>query len=188
MQDNEIGRSQSVTPPFKGVMQRRIWGYVCDQRPWASTAPPGIFYRYNPKLESGTCVGHLGNARGILQADAYKGYAKLYETAADGKPRFREAACVAHWQRDFHDLWTSQQSEIANETLEHIRQIYDIVRQIASKSADIGRAGRQKLSKPRLEALHSWAEKQLTRIPTKRRPGEGLSLRPGLLARVQPVR
>ena len=151
----------------KGVMQGRIWGYVCDQRPWAGTAPPGVVYRYAPNWKAEHVLAHLGSASGILQADAYKGYAKLYEPVADGEPRFREAACFAHWRRDFHDIWTSQKSEIAHEALERIGQLYDIEREIAGKPADIRRAVRQELSRPKLEALHSWAEKQLTRISTK---------------------
>ena len=151
----------------KGVMQGRIWGYVCDQRPWSGTAPPGVAYRYASNWKAEHVLAHLGNASGILQADAYKGYAKLYEPAADGEPRFREAACFAHWRRDFHDIWTSQKSEIAHEALERIGQLYDIEREIAGKPADIRRAVRQELSKPKLEALHAWAEKQLSRIPTK---------------------
>jgi transposase len=151
----------------KGVMQGRIWGYVCDQRPWAGTAPPGVVYRYAPNWKAEHVLAHLGSASGILQADAYKGYAKLYEPVADGEPRFREAACFAHWRRDFHDIWTSQKSEIAHEALERIGQLYDIERKIAGQPADIRRAVRQELSRPKLDALHSWAEKQLTRISTK---------------------
>lgn len=151
----------------KGVMQGRIWGYVCDQRPWAGTAPPGVLYRYAPNWKAEHVLAHLGSASGILQADAYKGYTKLYEPVADGEPRFREAACFAHWRRDFHDIWTSQKSEIAHEALERIGQLYDIEREIAGKPADIRQAIRQELSRPKLEALHSWAEKQLIRISTK---------------------
>ena len=151
----------------KGVMQGRIWGYVCDQRPWAGTAPPGVVYRYAPNWKAEHVLAHLGSASGILQADAYKGYAKLYEPVADGEPRFREAACFAHWRRDFHDIWTSQKSEIAHEALERIGQLYDIERKIAGQPADIRRAVRQELSRPKLDALHSWAEKQLTRISAK---------------------
>ena len=57
----------------KGVMQGRIWGYVCDQRPWAGTAPPGVVYRYAPNWKAEHVLAHLGSASGILQADAYKG-------------------------------------------------------------------------------------------------------------------
>jgi len=151
----------------KGVMQGRIWGYVCDQRPWAGTAPPGVVYRYAPNWKAEHVQDHLRNAGGILQADAYKGYAKLYEPTADGEPRFREAACFAHWRRDFHDIWKAQKSQIAREALDRIGQLYDIEREIAGKPADIRRAVRQELSKPKLEALLAWAQLQLTRIPAK---------------------
>jgi transposase len=151
----------------KGVKQGRIWAYVCDQRPWAGAAPPGVVYRYAPNWNAQHVQDQLRNANGILQADAYKGYAKLYDPGADGSPRFREAACFAHWRRDFHDIWTSQKSEIAHEALERIGQLYDIEREIVGKSADIRRGVRQELSKPRFEALHAWAETQLTRIPGK---------------------
>jgi len=158
------GRAKGIG---KGVMQGRIWGYVCDQRPWAGTAPPGALYRYAANWKAEHVLAHLGSASGILQADAYKGYAKLYEPGADGEPRFREAACFAHWRRDFHDIWTSQKSEIAYEALERIGQLYDIEREISGQPADLRRAVRQARSKPKLEALHAWAETQLTRIPGK---------------------
>jgi len=151
----------------KGVMQGRMWAYVRDQRPWAGTAPPGVVYRYAPNWKAEHVQNHLRHARGILQADAYKGYSKLYQPDTDGEPRFREAACFAHWRRDFHDIWTSQKSPIAHEALERIGQLYDIERDIAGKPADVRRAIRQELSKPRLEALHAWAQTQLTRIPAK---------------------
>jgi transposase len=158
------GRAKGIG---KGVMQGRIWGYVCDQRPWAGTAPPGALYRYAANWKAEHVLAHLRSASGILQADAYKGYAKLYEPGADGEPRFREAACFAHWRRDFHDIWTSQKSEIAYEALERIGQLYDIEREISGQPADLRRAVRQARSKPKLEALHAWAETQLTRIPGK---------------------
>lgn len=151
----------------KGVKQGRIWGYVCDQRPWAGAAPPGVVYRYAPNWSAEHVLAHLGQASGILQADAYKGYSKLYEPGEDGEARFREAACFAHWRRDFHDIWTSHKSEIAHEALKRIGKLYDIEREIAGKPADIRHAARQKLSKPELEKLRIWSEKQLTQIPGK---------------------
>lgn len=151
----------------KGVKQGRIWGYVCDQRPWAGAAPPGVVYRYAPNWSAEHVLAHLGRASGILQADAYKNYSKLYEPGKDGEARFREAACFAHWRRDFHDIWASHKSEIAHEALKRIGKLYDIEREIAGKPADIRHAARQKLSKPELEKLRTWSEKQLTQIPGK---------------------
>ena len=69
--------------------------------------------------------------------------------------------------RDFHDIWTSNKSEIAREALDRIGALYDIEREVAGKSADIRLAARQKHSKAKVEALRAWAEARLTRIPGK---------------------
>lgn len=151
----------------KGVKKGRIWTYVRDQRPWAGGAPPGAVYYFAPDWKEDHVHHHLRKTNGILQADGYKGYGKLYEPGADGASRFREAACWAHWRRDFHDIWTSNKSGIAREALDRIGALYDIERDIAGQPADIRLAARQKHSKPKVEAFHVWAEAQLTRIPGK---------------------
>ncbi|MCK3802120.1 transposase [Sinorhizobium meliloti] len=81
--------------------------------------------------------------------------------------RFREAACWAHWRRDFYDIWTSNKSEIAREALDRIGALFRHERNIAGQSADIRLAARQKHSKAKAEAFRVWAEAQLTRIPGK---------------------
>ena len=151
----------------KGVRQGRIWAYVRDQRPWAGAAPPGAVYRFAPDWKEGHVLGHLANARGILQADGYKGYAKLYEPDTEGTRRLREAACWAHLRRDFYDFWTSTKSEIAREALDRIGKLYDIERDLNGQPADVRHATRQKLSKPKVEAFFAWSEQQLLRIPGK---------------------
>jgi transposase len=151
----------------KGVKKGRIWTYVRDQRPWAGSAPPGAVYYFAPDWKAEHVRHHLRRTSGILQADGYKGYAKLYEPGLDGVPRLREAACWAHLRRDFHDEWTSNQSGIAREALDRIGALYDVERDITGQSADIRLAARQKYSKPKVEAFRIWAEMQLTRIPGK---------------------
>lgn len=151
----------------KGVKTGRIWTYVRDQRPWAGAAPPGAVYYFAPDWKQEHVQRHLKYASGILQADGYKGYGKLYEAGPDGPARFREAACWAHWRRDFHDIWTSNTSEIAREALDRIGALYDIERDIVGQPADIRFAARQTHSKPLVAALHGWAQGQLSRIPGK---------------------
>jgi len=152
----------------KGVRQGRIWAYVRDQRPWAGSSPPGAVYRFAPNWKEEHVLSHLANARGILQADGYKGYAKLYEPEPDGGvPRLREAACWAHLRRDFHDFWASNKSEIAREALDRIGKLYDIERDISGQTADVRHAARQKLSQPKVAAFFAWSEQQILRIPGK---------------------
>ena len=151
----------------KGVKKGRIWAYVRDQRPWAGTAPPGAVYYFAPDWKEEHVHKHLNKTSGILQADGYKGYAKLYIPDADGTVRFREAACWAHLRRDFHDIFTATKSEIARKALDRIGALYDIERKITGKPADVRFATRQEHSKPKVDAFHTWAEQQLTRIPGK---------------------
>ena len=137
----------------KGVKKGRIWTYVQDQRPWAGSVPPGAVYYFAPDWSQEHVHHHLRKASGILQADGYKGYGKLYEPDADGKSRFREASCWAHWRRDFHDIWTSNKSEIAREALDRIGALYDIERGINGQPPEIRLAARQMQSKPKAEAF-----------------------------------
>ncbi|MFN7089587.1 MAG: IS66 family transposase [Allorhizobium sp.] len=151
----------------KGVKKGRIWAYVRDHRPWAGASPPGAVYTFAPDWKEEHVHRHLANTRGILQADGYKGYAKLYEPDPDGLPRLREAACWAHLRRDFHDEWSKTKSEIAREALDRIGALYDIEREITGRSADIRLSARQKHSAPKVGAFFAWAESQLALIPGK---------------------
>lgn len=121
----------------KGMKKGRIWAYVRDQRPWTGTAPPGVAYHFAPDWKEEHVRHHLRRSGGILQADGYKGYAKLYRPEPDGSlARFREAACWAHLRRDFHDIWQSTKSEIAREALDRIGALYDIERDIIGRTAE----------------------------------------------------
>jgi transposase len=151
----------------KGVRRGRIWAYVRDQRPWAGAAPPGAVYYFAPDWKEEHVHEHLRQTRGILQADGYKGYAKLYEPEPDGAARFREAACWAHLRRDFHDIWAATKSEIAREALDRIGVLYDMERKITGQPADLRLAARRKHTRPKVEAFFAWSEQQLGRIPGK---------------------
>lgn len=100
-----LDRSRRDRGLGKGVKQGRVWAYVSDQRPWAGSAPPGVVYRFSPDRKGEHPRQHLHASGGILQSDAYAGFAQLYESRADGSSQFREAACWAHLRRDFHDVW-----------------------------------------------------------------------------------
>jgi transposase len=150
----------------KGVKKGRIWAYVRDQRPWAGTAPPGAVYYFAPDWKEEHARKHLNKTSGILQADGYKGYAKLLSrmpTELSGSAR----QPAGHLRRDFHDIFTATKSEIARKALDRIGALYDIERKITGKPADVRFATRQEHSKPKVDAFHTWAEQQLTRIPGK---------------------
>ncbi|MDO6724969.1 IS66 family transposase [Celeribacter halophilus] len=162
-----LDRSKKDKGLGKGVKKGRIWTYVRDQRPWVGASPPAASYAFAPDWKEEHVHKHLSGTRGILQADGYKGYAKLYEPEADGSKRLREAACWAHWRRDFHDEWQKTKSAISREAIDRIGKIYDIEREINGRPADVRHAARQKHSAPQVEAFFTWSEQQLLRLPGK---------------------
>ncbi len=119
-----LDRSKSNKGLGKGVRKGRIWAYVRHQRPWAGQAPPGAVYQFAPDWKEDHVLGHLSQAGRILQADGYKGYAKLYAPDPEGKSQFREAACWAHLRRDFHDVWAATKSEVAADGYKGYAKLY----------------------------------------------------------------
>lgn len=151
----------------RAVKEGRIWVYVRDDRPWSGSDPPAAAYYFSPDRKGEHPRRHLAGFAGILQADAYAGFRKLYEPGVGAAPRIREAACWAHLRRDFHDVWKATGSPIAREALERIGALYDIERAIAGQSAEHRRAIRQEQSCPSVTAFRTWCESQLARIPGK---------------------
>ena len=78
----------------------RLWTYVRDDRPAGSKEAASVWFAYSPDRKGEHPTGHLQNYTGILQADGYAGFNKLYESG-----RIVEAACWAHVRRKFHDLF-----------------------------------------------------------------------------------
>ena len=66
----------------------RLWVYVRDDRPFCGPAPPAAVYLYSPDRRGEHPAAHLAPFTGFLQADAYSGFAALYEPriAAPGLP------------------------------------------------------------------------------------------------------
>ena len=134
----------------------------------AARIPPGIAYYFSPDRKGEHPQGHLAEFKGVLQADAYGGFARLYQaTAPDTEPRIREAACWAHLRRDFHDIWKATASPLAKDALERIGRLYDVEREITGQSAERRREARQNRSRPQVDAFRLWCESQLTCVPTK---------------------
>ena len=60
----------------------RLWGYVRDDRPFGGPAPPAVAFFYSPDRKGEHPERHLAGFAGILQADAYAGFDRLYEPGA----------------------------------------------------------------------------------------------------------
>jgi transposase len=104
----------------------RLWVYVRDDRPHAGIAPPAAIYFYSPDRGGEHPAAHLANFTGFLQADAYSGFAALYNPARTKPGPIIEVACWAHCRRKIFDEWEKTKSPVAMEALERIAAIYRI--------------------------------------------------------------
>jgi transposase len=147
----------------------RCWVYVRDDRPFGGHAPPAAMFYYS-RDRGGTHVeAHLARWSGLLQADAYAGYNRLYEAGRQPGP-ILEAACWAHARRPFFalaDIEASARrkaegkapapiSPLALEAVRRIDALFEIERGINGKSAEERLAVRQELSRPLVEDLEVW--------------------------------
>ena len=73
----------------------RLWTYVRDDRPFGGPDPPAAVFFYSRDRGGEHPEQHLASYAGLMQADAYAGFNRLYE--ANRKPGpIVEAACWAH--------------------------------------------------------------------------------------------
>src|ERR1700722_18901694 len=112
-----------------------------------------VFFRYSPDRKGERPRAHLASFTGVLQADAYAGFDRLYGE------KIREAACWAHVRRKFYDIHVSLASPIALEALERIGRLYKIEEEIRGRPPSERHAVRQARAGPELKSLHEWLQK-----------------------------
>ena len=140
----------------------RLWTYVRDDRPAGQQAASAVWFSYSPDRKGEHPASHLKSYRGILQADGFAGFNKLYETG-----EIIEAACWAHVRRKFFDLQQGASSPVAKEALERIAKLYGIEKEIRGRSPDQRREERQARSRPLLEAMHAWLKGLMPKLSKK---------------------
>jgi transposase len=152
----------------------RAWVYVRNDRPFGGKDPPaGLFYASRDRTREHP-ERHLAGYAGILQADAFDGYNRLY--LPDRKPGpIVEALCWSHARRKFFelaDIATSARrgrtatpiSPIAFEAVRRIDALFDIEREINGLSAGGRLAVRQERSAPLVTALEGWMRAERAKL------------------------
>jgi transposase len=130
----------------------RLWTYVRDDRPFGGADPPAAVYFYSPDRRGEHPAEHLASWAGLMQADAYAGYDRLYEAGRRPGP-IVETACWAHARRKFFDLARLNKAPIAIEAVARIDALFAIERDINGLPPDERRQVRQERSRPRVEAM-----------------------------------
>jgi transposase len=154
-----------LSPGLGKTKTGRLWVYVRDDRPAGSKDAPAAWYQYSPDRKGEHPQRHLKQYSGILQADAYGGWVKLYNSGA-----VTEAACWAHARRPWWDLYLSTgkaEDSLAAQALRRIAALYAVEKEIRGQPPDIRRAHRQARAGPLLDELHAWLSSMVGRVSAK---------------------
>jgi transposase len=155
----------------------RCWTYVRDDQPFGGRAPPAAVFFYSRDRSGGHPRQHLAVWTGVLQADAYGGYGKLYDAGRQPGP-IAEAACWAHARRKFFVLadieanarrkaqrrTTAPVSPIALEAVRRIDALFEIERSIGGLPADRRLAVRRERAAPLVAALEAWMREERRKL------------------------
>jgi transposase len=140
----------------------RLWTYVRDGRPAGDQTPPAVWFAYSPDRKGEHPQAHLRDFSGMLQADAYAGFDRLYEGG-----RIQEAACWAHVRRKFYDLHVAHKSPVAQEALLRIGELYAVEGDVRGRQPEERRRVRNQRSRPLLASLKQWLEETLLKLSKK---------------------
>ena len=142
----------------------RLWTYVRDDRPFGGRDPPAAVFFYSRDRAGEHPERHLDGYAGILQADAYAGFNRLY--AGDRRPGpITEAACWCHSRRKFFvlaDVAAKARGKLpvvaplALEAVKRIDAIFDIEREINGLPVAERLAVRRERVAPLIADLESW--------------------------------
>jgi len=166
----------------------RSWVYVRDDRPFGGTGPPAALFYYSRDRAGSHAREHLEGWSGVLQADAYSGYNKLY--AADRQPApILEAACWSHGRRKFFVLADIEAaarakakrekkpvlvSPLALEAVRRIDALFEIERAINGKSPEERLAARQEHSAPLVADLEAWMRSHRAKLSSNNKVAEAM--------------
>ncbi|EHX91946.1 transposase IS66 family protein [Escherichia coli DEC14D] len=163
-----------LAPGLKKTKTGRIWTYVRDDRNAGSSSPPAVWFAYSSNRQGKHPEQHLRPFRGILQADAFTGYDRLFSAEREGSA-LTEVACWAHARRKIHDVYISSKSATAEEALKRISELYAIENEIRRLPESERLAARQQRSKALLTSLHEWMVEKNGTLSKKSRLGEAFS-------------
>jgi transposase len=155
----------------------RLWTYVRDDRPFGGPAPPAAVFYYSRDREGEHPQRHLADYTAILQADAYGGFGKLYDSKRKPGP-ITEAACWVHGRRKFYVLadlahnarrkaqgkTTASISPLALEAVRRIDALFEIERTINGQPALERLAVRAQRSAPLVAELEIWMRHERAKL------------------------
>jgi transposase len=143
----------------------KFWTYIGDE------ANPFVVYEFSLTREGENPSRFLETFKGYLQADAYKGYDRIYFGG-----HIIEAACMAHCRRYWWEA-ISNDSRRAHEAVSYIARLYELevhFDRMALKG-DALRDARQQHAIPILHAFETWLKKEQPNVLPKSLIGQAFT-------------
>jgi transposase len=151
----------------------RLWTYVRDDQPFAGPDPPAAVFFYSRDRGGEHPEQHLAGYAGLMQADAYAGFNRLYQANRKGGP-ITEAACWAHGRRKFFDLARINKAPIAVEAVERIDALFALEREINGMTSQERVRVRHERSRSLVTELESWLREQRARVSRNSETGKAI--------------
>lgn len=133
-----------LDPTREHTREARLWVYLGDDD------HPYIVFEYSPNHADAYPIEFLKDFLGFLQCDAYPGYNKVRATIA---------GCWAHARRRLFDAEKTEPARAAI-GLGFVRQLYKVEEAAKGKSAAERLALRQAHSKPAIDELKAWMDRE----------------------------
>jgi transposase len=151
----------------------RLWTIVRDDRPFGGPDPPAAVFFYSPNRSGVHAERFLADYTGIMQADAFSGFGRLYKASREPGP-VTEAGCWAHARRGFFELPELQKGPIAIQAVKRIDALFAIEREINGASAEQRLAVRNERSRPLIDDLEAWLRAQHARLSAKSKTAQAI--------------
>ena len=165
------------------TVKARLWVYVRDDAPFGGKDPPAAIYFFSRDRTGDHPERHLAHYGGILQADAYAGFGRLYEQNRKPAP-IVEAACWAHGRRKFFvlaDIASKARnkkpaviSPIALEAVKRIDAIFAHERAVNGQSAEERLAYRQEHVAPLVMDFEAWMRAERAKLSRHADPAKAM--------------
>jgi transposase len=149
---------QMLKPGHGKTHRAYLWAYAAG----AHEDMKAVVYDFCESRAGANAKAFLDEWRGSLVVDDFSGYKQLMGDAAG---QITEVGCWAHARRKFHDLQLANQSQIAEQAVRQIAQIYAVEREVKELSAEERLAIRQDKSQPLVQTLYEWLVLNRQKVP-----------------------
>ena len=146
---------QMLAPGEKKTHRAYVWAYCTT--PFADLK--AVVYDFSPSRAGEHARHFLGSWDGKLVCDDFAGYKASFEQGVT------EIGCMAHARRKFFDLHAANQSQLAEQALQYIGQLYEVEREGRELLAEHRRQLRQDKARPIIDGLHGWMLGQRQKVP-----------------------